>query len=119
AVGQEMLAVDPRADDRLPERSLRLRDLVLVVREDVVHTTGVHVESLAEVFGAHRGTLDVPSGIPGPPGRIPHERAPVGLSALPEREVRRVALVRIDLRAHALPQRFTHIAGEATVARES
>jgi hypothetical protein len=118
-VREEMLPMDPRADDRMPERSFRLRDLVLVVRKDVVHAAGVHVEPLAKVLDAHRRTLDVPPRIPGAPRRIPHERTSVRLRALPEREVRRVALVRIDLCPHALPQRFADVARQPAVAGES
>ena len=59
--GQE-LAVHPDADDRVAERALRLRDLVLVVRELQVDPAGVDVEALAEVLQAHRRALDVPAG---------------------------------------------------------
>ena len=43
----EELAMHPHADDRMAERSLRLRDLVLVVRELEVDPPGVDVEPLA------------------------------------------------------------------------
>ena len=43
------------------ERALRLRDLVLVVREDQVGAAAVDVERLAEVAVRHRRALDVPA----------------------------------------------------------
>ncbi len=46
----------------VPERSLRLRDLVLVVGEFQVDPAGVDVEALAEVLEAHGRALDVPAG---------------------------------------------------------
>src|SRR5687768_876663 len=58
----EVLAVEPVADERLSGRTLALRDLVLVVREDQVDCAGVNVEGLAEEVHRHRGTLEVPSG---------------------------------------------------------
>ena len=118
AVGEQMLAMHPGADDAVSERSFRLRDLVLVMREDVVHAAGVHVETLAEVFRAHRRTLDVPAGKAGSPGRVPHQRAAPRFRALPEGEVRGVALVRIDLGSDALPKRFTDVPRQAAVLRE-
>jgi hypothetical protein len=118
AVREQMLAVHPRADDGVPERAFRLRDLVLVMREDVVHAAGMHIESLAKVLRAHRRTLDVPARITAAPRRAPHERAPLGLRVLPEREVRRAALVRIGLGPDALPQRLGDVARKATVRFE-
>src|SRR5216117_4131823 len=101
------------------ERALGLRDLVLVVREDVVDATGVHVEALAEVARAHRRTLDVPAGIAVAPRCLPYECCASLFGALPEREVRRIELCGIDLSAHALLQRLLHIAREAAVSGES
>src|SRR6266516_1822597 len=71
AVRKKMLPMHPAADDGVSECSFGLRDLVLVMREDVVHAAGVQVETLAEIFRAHRRTLDVPAGIAGSPGRLP------------------------------------------------
>src|SRR5438445_356813 len=60
AVGEEVLAVHPVPDGGVTVRALGLRDLVLVVRKDVVDAAGVQIETLAEVLRAHRRTLDVP-----------------------------------------------------------
>src|SRR5438552_3529127 len=115
AVGKEMLPVHPVADDRMAERPLGLRDLVLVVREDVVDTARVKIEALAEVLRAHRRTLDVPAREARAPWRVPHEGAP-GLALLPEREVGGVALLRVDLDAHASFERFADVARQLPVA---
>src|SRR5689334_6893935 len=74
----------------MPGRTFALRNLVLVVREDVIHGPRVDVEMLAEVFHAHRRTLDVPARSPLPPSRRPGRLA--RLRRLPEREVADVLL---------------------------
>src|SRR5207244_4832864 len=86
----------PIVDESLTGRGLRLRDLALVVREEVVFTTGVEVERLAEVFHRHGRALDVPAGIPAAPRRIPLLEI-AWLRGAPEREIERVALVRVHL----------------------
>src|SRR2546421_12568685 len=58
----QMLRVQPIADERLVGGGLALRDLVFVVRKDVVHAAGMDVEALAQVLHAHRRALDVPAG---------------------------------------------------------
>ena len=68
AVGEEVLAVHPVTDRRVTVRALGLRDLVLVVRKDVVDATGVQIEALAEVLRAHRRTFDVPPRKAAAPG---------------------------------------------------
>ena len=67
AVGEQMLPVHPVTDRCVAVRAFGLRDLVLVVREDVVDTAGVQVEALAEVLRAHRRTLDMPARKPWTP----------------------------------------------------
>jgi hypothetical protein len=59
----------------------RLRQLVLVVREDEVDPAGVHVEGLAEVVHGHGGALDVPPRPARAPRRRPRRLA--GLGRLP------------------------------------
>src|SRR6266480_4703752 len=118
AVGEEVLAMDPVRDRRVAVRALGLRDLVLVMRKDVVHTARVQIETLAKVFGAHRGTLDVPAGKTGAPRRIPGEGGTPWLRLLPEREVGLIALVWIELGADPLPERFADVSGESSVAGE-
>src|SRR5713101_6473789 len=117
AVREQMLPMYPVADDRVAERALGLRDLVLVVREDVVDAARVDVEAVAEVLRAHRGTLDVPARETRSPRRVPDERA-AGLALLPEREVRGLALMWIDLDAHATLQCLADVARELPVSGE-
>src|SRR5262245_16042018 len=57
--------------DRRAEGAARLRDLVLVVREDEVDAAAVNVEGLAEMGSRHRRALDVPA-------RTPRHRDPAG-----------------------------------------
>ena len=71
------------------ERALRLRDLVLVVREDEVGAAAVDVERLAEVAVRHRRALDVPARAARAPRALPERLA--GLGRLPQREVERAA----------------------------
>ncbi len=70
-----------------------LRHLVLMVREDQVHSPAVDLEAVPEVLEAHRRALDVPARPPPAPGALPAPLTP--LRALPQREVQRVALARL------------------------
>ena len=90
----------PVPDEGLARRGLGLRDLALVMREEMVLATRVDVEGLAEVRHRHGRALDVPSRIPATPRRLPLLQV-AGLRRAPEREVERVALVRVDLDAGA------------------
>ncbi len=99
AVDDQVLGVQPEADERAVVRRLALRDLVLVVRKDVVDAAAVDVEGLAEVLGAHRRALDVPARAARAPGRVPGRLARLG--ALPEHEVAHVFLL-VLVRRHAL-----------------
>src|SRR5690606_16431061 len=65
------------------EIRFRLRDLVLVVREDQVRAAAVDIDRAAEVVRAHRGALDVPARAPRSPRTRPARLA--GLGGLPER----------------------------------
>jgi hypothetical protein len=60
AVREEMLAVHPVPHRRMAVCTFGLRDLILVVRKDVVDAAGVEIETLTQVPRAHRRTLDVP-----------------------------------------------------------
>ena len=77
----------------LTPRAARLRDLVLVVREDEVEPAAVDLERRPEVLLGHRRALDVPTGSTAPPRRVP-PRVLVLLVPLPEREVARALLQR-------------------------
>ena len=100
AVHPQEVRVHPVADERLARRGLGLRDLALVMREEVVLATRVDVEGLAEVRHRHGRALDMPSRVTAAPRRLPLLQV-AGLRRAPEREVERVALVRVDLDAGA------------------
>ncbi len=85
--------VQPVARERVAAR-VRLRHLVLVVRERQLDAAPVDVERLAEVAQCHRRALQVPAGTAGPPRRVPRRLVGAGLGRLPEGEVVRVLLVR-------------------------
>ncbi len=97
---EEVLVVEPRLHERLPRRGLRLRDLVLVVREDEVHAAGVEVDGLAEVTHRQSGALEVPAWPSLAEPRLPEDVAVRGVPGLPEREVLDVLLV-VLVRRHA------------------
>src|SRR5207344_533946 len=75
---------------------LRLGDLVLVVRKDQIYASAVDVEDWSEVFGGHRGALDMPTRPSRSPRRVPRRLTWAG--ALPQREVAWIAFVRLDHR---------------------
>jgi len=79
-----------------------LGGLVLVVREDEVGTTAVDVDRRAEVAVDHRAALGVPARPAGSPRGVPAGLA--GLSGLPEREVKGIVLLVVDLHAFASAQ---------------
>ncbi|TMK01770.1 MAG: hypothetical protein E6G74_09615, partial [Alphaproteobacteria bacterium] len=83
---------------RRVQGTARLRDLVLVVREDEIDAAAVDIESLAQVIPRHGRTLDVPAG---PPGRRDcARRGPRRLARLrrfPQHKIPRIALVRRHL----------------------
>src|SRR3990170_7673623 len=101
----------------MAEGRLALGDLVLVVGEDVVHAARVEIDARAQVPGRHGGALDVPAGKSVAPGAGPDE-LPSRLRRLPQREVPRVALQRVRLRAHARLQPARRLAGQLPVLRE-
>src|SRR5919197_101573 len=87
--------VRPDARELVPERA-RLRQLVLVVREDEVEAAAVDLEGGPEELLGHNRALDVPARPATAPGRLPR-RVLAGLVRLPEREVPRILLQRVRL----------------------
>src|SRR5581483_4104916 len=96
----------------------RLRDLVLVVRENEVEPAAVDLEDRAEELLRHRRALDVPARPAGPPRRLP-ERVLALLVRLPEREVARILLqLALLLLLGRIPRRgFVEATGERAVVR--
>ena len=62
SVDQKKFAMHPDIRKGNAVRGFRLRDLVRVVRADVVHAAGVDIERLAEKMPRDGGALNVPSG---------------------------------------------------------
>src|SRR5512147_495972 len=87
---------------RRVEGTTRLRDLVLMVREDEVDAAAMDVEGLAEMLPRHGRAFDMPAGTPRcrDAGRRRPRRL-AWLRRLPQNEVHRVALVGRDLDAGA------------------
>src|SRR5690348_16816760 len=114
-----MLPVDPVPHEWEAAGGFALGALVFVVRKHVVHTAGVDVELRAEIFGAHRAALDVPTRESAAPRTLPGHDAPL-LGFLPERKVLRRALQRIQLagRVLSLAQELEQIAAESPVIGE-
>jgi len=73
------------------EGSLRLGDLVVVVRELEVDAARVDVDLRAKDGAAHGRALDVPAGTTPPPRRLPSRLA--RLRPLPQRKVGGVQLL--------------------------
>src|SRR5690606_39384562 len=60
---------------------LRLRDFVGMMRSGQIHSSAVDIEACTQVFVAHGGTFDMPSGETDTPGRRPaHDVLGVGLN---------------------------------------
>src|SRR2546427_5374138 len=87
--------VRPDVREPVPEGT-RLRELVLVVREDEVEPAAVDLELRPEVLLGHHRALDVPAGPAATPRRVP-PRVLGGLVRLPERKVARILLARVRL----------------------
>src|SRR5271165_6764885 len=93
-----MFAVHPDVRERHTERRFGLRDLVGVVRADVIHAAGMDVERLAEKVPRDRRALDVPAREAIAPWRRPAQQMvfEFALELEPEREVGSIALFAIN-----------------------
>src|SRR3954468_7249061 len=99
----------------MPERP-RLRELVLVVREDEVEPAAVDLERRPVDLLRHHRALDVPARAAAAPRRVPPRVPRRRLIRLPQREIARVALQR----ARLLPllDLIRLLAGQPSVLRE-
>ena len=97
----QVLDVHPEARELAVGGPFRLRDFVLVVREDQIDAAAVKVDrQLAEQLRRHRGTLDVPPGAARRQAGLPRRLS--RFDGLPENEIPRVVLfvlVAVDARA--------------------
>src|SRR6185503_19515163 len=106
-----------------PSVAFTLRNLILVVRKEVIHAAGVNVDLLAQMLDRHRAALDMPAGESTAPRAIPGHIA-ARLGQLPKRKVLGVAPVEIgyilDPAEHALEliTRELAVAGEAPHVEE-
>ena len=86
------------------------------MREDQVAAAAVEIELLAEVLQRHRRALDMPARASLAPRAVPGRLA--RLRGLPEREVHRMVLGRVDLDARAGLHVVETAAAELAVMRE-
>ena len=106
--------VHPVVHEGAGMRAFRLGNLILMVRKLQILAAAVNVEMLAEQFGTHGRTFDVPARTAIAPGRSPERLALFGV--LPEHEIKRVLLCRIDLDTLASAQVVERLAGKLAVA---
>ena len=91
-----MRDVEPFAAPGVPKVCLALRDLVGMVRKDVVNAAAMDVKMLAEMLHRDAGALDVPAGVANAEGAVPLQLLIVKLRlGEPKNEVGLVALVGI------------------------
>src|SRR5215471_952239 len=88
-----MRTVEPVAHELLSRHAFALRDLRLVMREDVVDPATVDIDLVAEQRRGHGAALDVPARTARSPGRIPFYVAVFFVPRFPQCEVTDVFLV--------------------------
>ncbi len=93
---------------------MRLRKLVLVMREHQVQAAAVDVEGAAEILGRHRRALKVPAGASWSPGRFPCWLARLG--AFPQREITRIPLRAAAVGVPGRPHVLKPLARQGAVA---
>ena len=123
AVHQQVRDVEPMRREVPAARAFALCDLVFVVGENEIHTAGVHVEGIAEVFADHRRALEVPAGPAFTPRGLPEILAILLPPRLPQDEVGNtifLVLVRIGTGGLRFPEVELALveAGEPAVIRE-
>ena len=110
--------MNPAAHHLVARHSLGLRDLSLVVRKHVVGPTGVDVEPIAQQRHRHRRALDMPARESRTPRAGPHLET-VLARRLPQREVPRVSLARIDLAARPRQKLISRVPRQPAVSRKA
>src|SRR5580765_8284643 len=93
-----MFGMKPVTHKGLSRCSLRLCDLIFMVRKREVHTAGMNIKRFAKVLHSHGRALYVPTGAAWTDSCIPEEFALFG--RLPECEISRVRLV-VTIHVHA------------------
>src|SRR5581483_9009278 len=88
-----MGAVQPVTDELLSGYPFTLGDLGFVVRKNIVDSSTMDVELIAQERCRHRAALDVPTGPARPPCRIPPHIAILVIPLVPKRNLADVLLV--------------------------
>src|SRR6202167_3338278 len=91
ALDQQKTHVKPEAGERFSGEGFRLRDLVLVMREDKILASGVQIKTFAQLLHRHNRALQVPAGPSRPDRGIPESLTRLG--CLPERKIARAVFV--------------------------
>ena len=113
-----MLNVEPVTAPFVAKVGFALRDLVGVVREDIVYAATVNIKVFTEVFHGDAGAFDVPAGITDAPRAVPFERLILELGlGKPEHEIALVALVGVffDIIAHTDHQTVFIMSGQRVI----
>src|SRR5262249_12480638 len=70
-VHEEVFVMHPETHERFAGDGFTLRDLVFVMRKNVVDAATVDVQRLTELFHRHRGTFEMPARTAGPKRSLP------------------------------------------------
>src|SRR5712692_2319410 len=108
----------PVVHDAMPGRTFRLGELGLMVGEDVVGASCMYVEPPAEQRYRHRRALDMPAGKARSPRTRPDLKA-VFARCLPQGEVARMTLARIDLATRSGEELVDAVARQPSVGGEA
>ena len=84
-----MGGVEPVIDELDSIAAFALGDLVLVMGKEQVDAARVNIEIVAEMFLAHRGAFEMPTGTTFSPGRIPVVGAVFLATGFPEDKIGR------------------------------
>ena len=98
-IGQQVLRVNPIIDELLAREAFALGNLIFMMGKYIVHSTGMHVKMLAQVFDRHGAALDMPPRKTRSPRTLPGHLAPL-LSRFPQWKILRVMLICINPFAH-------------------
>ena len=70
-IGVQMMDMEPVVAPFMTKIAFRLSDLIGMVRESIINTTGMNIQILAQMLHGDAGAFNVPAGITDTPGRIP------------------------------------------------
>src|SRR6266403_779140 len=93
AIDQQMSAMEPVADEFLSRAAFSLCDFGFVVRENVVDSTAVNVDLIAQQSGGHGAALDMPAGPATAPRAFPADIPVFFVPPFPKCEISDVLLI--------------------------